>query len=154
MKFLKKGIRDEWHFVIGKGASDKDEFYKELERQLAPQIDALKLKSGYRNVGFMPARWMHYVKFGAYMSLTHAEVFGTDLKISWYMYFTKGDPTAVGTGSMMIITDIIGMFTGKTRDKVIAFASVGKDCAERATKAILAKHESKETVQSGKLGDA
>lgn len=156
MRFFQKGIQDEWHFVIGNGAEDQEEFYEELERQLEPQIKALKLKSGYKRVGniIFRRRTMHFVKYGPYHSLTHAEPFGTDLKISWYFYFTRGDATAIGTGFALILYDIIGIFTGKTRDKAIAFASIGKSCAEKATSAILSKHEPKEAVQSGRLGDA
>ena len=89
MKFFQPGIRDEWHFVIGKGAGDQQAFYKELERQLAPNIEALKVKSGYMKVGnFFNKKTMHFMKYGKYYSLTCAEAFGTELNISWYLYFS------------------------------------------------------------------
>lgn len=154
MKFLEKCIQDQWHFVIGKGVADQDAFYAELERELAENIKALNLKTGYKNVGnLFSSKKMHFVKFGNYMSLTCAEPFGVDLNISWYLYFTKGDATAMGTGFALIISDIIGQFTGKTKDKVIAFAAMGRDSAERATKKILAAREEKEKQTSGDLGE-
>lgn len=152
MKFIKKGIQDEWHFVIGKAAGDIEEFYEELENQLAPQIAALGLKSGYRNVGgIFRKKRMHFVKYGGYMSLTCAEPFGTDLNISWYLYYIKASPYGVETGLRLTLSDLLGHITGKTRDKIIAFASVGKDCAEQATRAILSQREEKESEQSGNL---
>lgn len=155
MKFYQKKIQDEWHFVIGGGAGDQQEFYQELERQLAPQVQALRLKTGYTKAGFLfSKKMMHYAKFGPHRSLTCAEPFGTDLNISWYLYFTGGDASYTATGLSMVFHDILGIFTGKTRDKIIAFASVGKDCAERATKTILAKREAQRQEQSGQLGEA
>ena len=155
MKFFQKGVRDQWHFVIGKAASDKEEFYQELEKELLPQVQALRLRTGYRYVGnFLSKKRMHYAKYGSYVSLTCAEPFGTDLKVSWYLYFTRADATHLGTGTMLGVMDVLGHVTGKTQDKVIAFASVGKDSAERATQAILAKREETQKQTSGKLGDA
>ncbi len=155
MKFYQKKIQDEWHFVVGGGAKDKETFYRELERNLAPQAKALSLSTGYKSVGnLISKKQMHYAKFGKYMSLTCAEQFGTDLKVSWYLYFTGGDASNLGTGMSLIAHDIIGGITGKTKDRIIAFASVGKDCAEKATQSILSKYEEPATERSGQLGEA
>ena len=155
MKFYQKKIQEEWHFVVGGGAKDKEEFYRELEKHLAPQIEALRLSTGYRSVGnLLRRKQMHFAKFGKYLSLTCAEPFGTDLNISWYLYFKGGDASSLGTGMSLIASDIMGYITGRTRDRVIAFASVGKDCAEKATQAILSKYKEPEAEKSGKLGEA
>lgn len=155
IRFFQKGIQDEWHFVIGNAAGEEEPFYKELETQLASQIQALRLKSGYKYVGnLLRRKRMHYVKFGSYVSLTHVETFGQNLKISWFLYFSKGDATAMGTGFSLILHDIFGHFTGKTRDRIIAFGAIGKDAAQQAAMSIIAKYEPKELVQSGNLGVA
>jgi hypothetical protein len=154
MRFFQTGIQDEWHFVIGGAGADQKEFYQELERQLASQIKALGLRHGYTTAGgLLSRRKMHYTQFGAYRSLVCAEPFGTDLNISWYLYFTRGDASHTGTGFSLMFHDIAGAFTGKSRDRVAAFAAVGRDCAERAVKTILAQHEEPESEQSGQLGE-
>ena len=135
MRLLPTKIEDEWHFVITKGAELEDQFYEELENLLEPQIESLDLESGYLRIGspFSRGRVMHYSKYGKYFSLTCAESFGINLNISWYLYFA-------------------GIFPF-SESEVIAFSTVGKDCAERVTKATLAQHEEPEKVRSGSLGD-
>lgn len=155
MRFFQNGIQDQWHFVIGKGGSDAEAFYQELERQLAPQIQSLNLASGYTTIGsILNRRQAHYVKFGPYKSLTCANPFGADLSVSWYLYYTWAGASAEGTGWMLLLSDLMGLFTGKSQDRVIAFATIGKDSAERATKAILSSREEAAKEPSGQLGGA
>jgi len=129
-------IKNEWHFVIRGGASCEEEFYQELEKQLAPQVAALHLQSGYKNVAYIfnKKKLMHYAKYGKSFSLTYAEPFGTDLNITWYLYFT-------------------GMKSQPEREAT-AFSAICKDSAERATKIILANRQELEKPQSGSLGKA
>lgn len=155
MKFVKNGIQDEWHFVVGGGAKDSSKFYNELERQLVPQVKALGLRTGYTKVGsLLSKKQMHFAKYGGYMSLTCAEPFGADLNVSWYLYYSGANISATDTGIRLFASDMLGHITGKTRDRVIAFGAVGKDAAENATKAIFAEREPVSTGQSGQLGQA
>lgn len=155
MKFVKNGIQDEWHFVVGGGAKDSNKFYYELEKQLAPQVKALGLKTGYKKVGnLLSKKQMHFAKYGGYMSLTCAEPFGADLNVSWYLYYSGANVSATDTGIRLFASDMLGHITGKTRDKIIGFGAVGKDAAEKATKAIFAERENMTSGQSGQLGNA